>query len=109
MKTNTQFTNKDEYLTYRANWRIQYKQLIQQIRDYKFCRWFVSLKNPDRITPALTERFEKLKAKYGSRFYYIEPLKAQATAMLEERKASKIEAQRQYLAAKAKEQELVAA
>lgn len=108
MKTNIQFTNKTEYLAYRANWRIQYRQLSQQIRDYKFCRWFASLKRADRITPTLTDRFEKLKVKHGSRFYYIEPLKAQATAMLEERKASKVEAQRQYLAAKT-QPELVAA
>ena len=100
--TSMQFNNKAEYLVFRANWRIQYNQLSQQIRDYKFCRWFTSLRRADRITPALSARYEKLKAIYGSRFYYIEPLKVQATLMLEERKASKVEAQRQYLAVKAK-------
>lgn len=100
MNTKFTFTNKDEYLAYRHNWKVQYNQLSQQIRDYKFCNWFMSLRNPDRITPELQEKFDKLKAKYSTRFYYVYSLKQKATEMLEERKASKVEAQRQYLASK---------
>jgi hypothetical protein len=94
------FTNKQEYLAYRSNWKAQYKELSQQIRDYKFCRWFVSLKNPARITPELEEQFKKIVAKHGNRAYYVYPLKRKATSMLQELKESKIEAQRQYLATK---------
>ena len=103
------FTNKETYLAYRSNWKAQYKELSQQIRDYKFCIWFVSLKREDRITPEREERFQKITAKYGNRFYYVHSLKKQATAMLEELKEAKQEAQRQYLAEKAAKQELIAA
>lgn len=103
------FTNKEEYLAYRSNWKAEYKELSQQIRDYKFCRWFVSLKNPKRITSELEERFKKLVAKHGNRFYYVYPLKQKATAMLAELKEAKQEAQRQYLATKAQEKETVLA
>jgi len=101
--TTFTFTNKETYLAYRSNWKAEYKQLSQQIRDYKFMNWFMSLRLPERITPQNQARFDKLKAQYGSRFYYIEPLKAKARQMLEERKASKVEAQRQYLAAHSQE------
>lgn len=114
MKTNIQFTNKDEYLTYRENWRIQYKQLSQTIRDYKFIKWAGSL-GKKRFTPEIESQYNTLVKKHnpnnssGSWIWEIIKLKEKATAMLEERKASKIEAQRQYLVSKAQEQELVAA
>jgi len=103
------FNTKEEYLAYRSEWKAQYKELSQQIRDYKFCRWFTSVRNPDRITPELEARFKKLVAKHGNKFYYVAPLQKKATAMLEELKEAKQEAQRQYLAAKAKQTEAVLA
>lgn len=81
MKTNTQFTNKDEYLTYCANWKIQYKQLSKQIRDMK---------------KAVRASYHQIT---WSEFSELAKMKARATAMIEERIESKVEAQRQYLAA----------
>ena len=98
----TTFNSKETYLAYRSNWKAEYKQLSQTIRDCKFCRWFESLKNPDRITPELTEKY-KSKLNSATQSYYIHSLKAQATAMLAELKEAKVEAQRQYLASKTTE------
>ena len=103
------FTNKEMYLAYRSNWKAQYKELSTNIRNAKFCCWFASLSNPDRITPELEQRFASLSKWHGSTRYGIMKDKAKATAMLEELKEAKLEAQRQYLAAKAEKQELVTA
>jgi len=85
MKTdlNKWFTNKEEYLAWRAEWRAQYAQLTQDIREYKLLR-----KDRD---PA-----SRSHAKYRCW-----ACRKEATALLELRKKSKIEAQRQYLATKA--------
>jgi len=99
------FTTKEEYLAYRSNWKAQYKQLSQDIRDLKFCRWFASLKNPVRITPDLEERFKMLSTKHGNIYYFycIHASKSKATTMLDELKEAKAEAQRQYLVAHGKD------
>lgn len=67
------FTNKETYLAWRAEWRAKYADLSQTIRQ---CRI-----DHDRS---------------GREFYRV-----RAREMMEVRKESKIEAQRQYLAAKA--------
>lgn len=90
------FTNKQEYLAYRSNWKSEYAKLSQDIRNAKFCQWYCSL-GEKRTTPELTARYEEIK---GYTHWSIPSLKHQARTMLEERKASKVEAQRQYLAAK---------
>src|SRR5689334_11154138 len=90
------FTNKETYLAYRSEWKAKYKELSQQIRDYKFCRWYSSL-GQERQTPDMDGRFNDLMAKYGNSVYYVYPLKKRATSMLEELKLAKVEAQRQYL------------
>lgn len=76
------FTNKETYLAYRSNWKSEYNELSKQIRVLK------------------AETRESGHQITCSEFYELYKLKQKATAMLEERKASKVEAQRQYLAAK---------
>jgi len=66
---NIKFTNKQEYLEYRAAWKAQYDKLSDEIHRNK-------------------------------RTYYHNGLRVKATAMLEERIQSKVEANRQYLEAK---------
>ena len=100
LNKNLTFTTKQEYLAYRAKWKSDYEELSQKIRDYKFYVWNRSLKLPTRITDANNKRASEIFSKYGSRCYYILPLKQQATNMLEERKASKILAGEQYRASK---------
>ena len=101
MNTNIKFTNKEEYLAYRSNWKAQYKELSQQIRDAKFCHWFHSLKREDRIKSAQAH-YDSISS-VACDWYSIYKMKKQATAMLEELKEAKVEAQRQYLASKEKD------
>ena len=100
LNKNLTFQTKQEYLAYRAKWKSDYEELSQKIKDYKFYVWNTSLKLPTRITEENNNRAKEIFSKYGSRCYYILPLKKQATAMLEERKASKILAGEQYQSAK---------
>lgn len=83
---NAKFNTKKEYLAYRSEWKAEYKKLSQQIREFKAEVRGVSCRN---ITWQEALRLWKMKKK--------------ATEMLIERKESKIEAQRQYLAAQAVE------
>lgn len=85
MKTdlNKWFTNKEEYLAWRAEWRAQYAQLTQDIREHKL------------------QRKDRDPATRSSAQYYCWKCRKEATELLELRKKSKVEAQRQYLAAKA--------
>lgn len=87
----TTFNSKETYLAYRSNWKAQYKQLSQSIRELTS-----DIKETQRANGyAGQAQYQKLK------------LRAQAKAMLEELAAAKVEAQRQYLAAK--EEEMVMA
>ena len=81
------FTNKETYLAYRSNWKATYNKLSQEIRALK-----VSINETQRE-----------KGYAGSMQYQLLKLRKQATAMIEERKASKIEAQRQYVLANKEE------
>lgn len=78
------FTNKETYLAYRFNWKTTYKSLSQDIR---------SIRNEIKET-------QRAKGYAGSMQYQLIKLRANATAMIEELKLAKAEAQRQYLAAK---------
>jgi hypothetical protein len=102
----TQFTTKEEYLAYRSQWKAEYATLSQTIRDAKFCNWFEKLGTNRRKNKILQKRYDSLGSYHGTTDYAITGLKGQATNMLKERKASKVEAQRQYLEQK---QQLVAA
>lgn len=80
----TKFNSKETYLAYRSEWKANYKTLSQEIRE---------LRNEIKVT-------QRAKGYAGSMQYTLLKLRAKATAMIEERKASKAEAQRQYLAIK---------
>ena len=80
--TTFTFTNKETYMAYRSNWKATYKNLSQEIRTLK----------------ADISETQRAKGYAGSMQYRLLKLRNEATAMIEERKASKVEAQRQYLA-----------
>jgi 23S rRNA A2030 N6-methylase RlmJ len=84
MKT-FEFNSKATYLAYRSNWTAQYNNLSNQIRE---------LSNDIKET-------QRANGYAGSMQYQKLKLRAQATAMIEELKEAKMEAQRQYLASKA--------
>ena len=82
--TNTEiikqwFTNKNEYLIWRTAWKENYAALAKEIRLNKAAR-----KSED---PAIRSGCQ----------YQCWRQRHEASAMLEQRKQSKIEAQRQYL------------
>lgn len=80
----TTFNSKETYLANRSNWKAQYKQLSQQIRELNN-----DIKDAQRHREyAGVMQYRKLN------------LRKQATFMIEELKSAKVESQRQYLAAK---------
>lgn len=102
MNTNSvTFTDKASYLAWRAQWKADYAALSNLIREMKWARWFV-LSQCDK-SEAQKARFEALSKAHSGK-YGFHPvgeclrLRAQATAMLEVRKESKVRAQEQYLA-----------
>lgn len=83
--TNTEiikngFTTKAQYLVWRTAWKENYAALTKEIRETK------------------AKRKDKDPLMRGGAQYTCWRLRQQATAMLEQRKQSKIEAQRQYQA-----------
>jgi hypothetical protein len=117
----TTFTNKTEYLAYRANWKAKYNELSQKIRALKqmakeesracnearkmkfdpsknwWSEYFLATQN----ILNKNENYQKLKTTYPNvNSCYINKYKEEATAMLEELKEAKVEANRQYLASK---------
>jgi len=113
------FNSKETYLVWRSEWRADYKALSEAIRETKYGRWHDNaLRNtPGLISQAQTARYRALALKHGSprspamavrygpQAWFPDcaliHLRVQAAAMLEMRKESKAEAQRQYLAAHA--------
>lgn len=75
------FTTKQEYLTWRAEWRANYKHLSENIRIAKLEN--KKLNRAGQSTRCLTS------------------IKSTATEMLLERQASKVRAQQQYIAGRA--------
>lgn len=94
------FTNKNEYLQYRKDWKANYKQLSQQIRNFKFAYWYQQPLRADRRTLELDARYERICKQYKTNCFYTYGLKQKAKSMLAELKLAKQEAQRQYLASK---------
>jgi septation ring formation regulator EzrA len=76
------FTSKETYLTYRADWKAQYKQLSTDIRKAKH-----ELKTAQREGTATWRHFRACSDG-----------KVQAREMLEQLTTAKIEVQRLYLA-----------
>ena len=121
---NLKFTNKEEYLQYRKDWKEEYKQLSETIRDYKWMRkeWSRACNIAqskvkkesnyyDHVGEILKQspRYVHLKEKYKNDRKWLEQYQTQATEMLTELKLAKQEAQRQYLVAKQQKVELVTA
>jgi hypothetical protein len=101
------FTTKEEYLTWRTQWKADYKKLSAEIRDLKFARWFSdSTRGGVKMSEAQTARFNQLATQYSNSRWGFLPnhllaeFRAKATGMLQERKAAKQQAQAQYLASK---------
>ena len=88
---NIKFNSKETYLAYRSEWKANYKNLSQEIRE---------LRNEIKET-------QRAKGYAGSMQYQLLKLRAEAKAMLGDLELSKEIAQRQYLAAHS--QELVTA
>jgi hypothetical protein len=110
------FTNKETYLTYRSEWKVKYNTLGETIREYKwmnkaynqaYSKSWVKTKGkfPDYYLQAdaslkVNPRYQYLLNKYKGSNFFMEKIRKTATAMLEELKLAKQEAQQQYLADK---------
>lgn len=76
------FTDKPTYLAWRTAWKENYRELAAEIREYKATR-----KSTDAGLRSQAQ-------------YQCWRLRQEAAEMLEQRKQSKIEAQRQYIASR---------
>jgi hypothetical protein len=104
------FTTKDGYLAWRTAWRAEYKKLSAAIRLQKLmtkdCQrnpavdWNTAKREWIRARPWTPEEQKRVDTWTETYTSYKGDLAAQATALLERRKWSKEEAQRQYLALK---------
>ena len=101
----TQFNSKETYLAYRSNWKATYKQLSHDIRLLRYAHNAIQRPSGKEL-PGDAQRIESAKKLlkhngpvYNCTFLYAKQrLSAQATAMLEELKQAKVEAQLQYQA-----------
>jgi hypothetical protein len=109
---NTTFNSRETYLAYRSNWKAEYKKTssniraltlaikedqrypVMDIKEGKLLRGNIPAQAQARLDSAPTFPLRGF-------IYSRECYRAQAKEMLEELKAAKVEAQRQYLAAKA--------
>ena len=103
--TKTQFNGREEYLAWRSAWRAAYAALTNQIRDIKFARHHSTVRLKT-ATEGVRARVAQIYSsdtvrRYGGADGACWELRGQARAMLFVRKASKIEAQRQYQERKA--------
>jgi hypothetical protein len=102
------FTNKEEYHAWRKIWRGQYAALSTLIRGCKIGRSELTRHHNDldKVAPDRQLKITAAAAELGISPDYcwfqmeLRRLRRQATEMLELRKESKLEAQRQYLAAR---------
>ena len=91
------FNSKETYLQYRTIWKQRYAALSQLIRDLKFTR-----KRFDTSWPkAAQDRYRRIQKENTSPYGFCPQglcwrYRQDATAMLEELKLAKAEAQRQY-------------
>ena len=118
---NKEFKTKEEYLQYRKDWKAEYKELSQRIREKRILQkdnsrifnkavletgttWGDGLW---RLVEYLTDdkkktdpKYKELTEKYTGDRKWIELYSKDATLMLLELADAKVEAQRQYLASK---------
>lgn len=113
--------NKEEYLTYRVNWKIKYRELTQQIRDLKWMNKEYSRacnaafkahsgvsdyrKRSEFVQKYLTEnkKYQELLKKWNIQPYFIGDLREKATIMMADLKQAKVDAQEAYLTSRKKE------
>jgi hypothetical protein len=127
MENNTtKFNSKATYLAYITQWKVDYKQLSITLRLLKLvaressrahyrARVELDVISEDayygkwkEVHTLSSQYLNESKAYHeslklypkGANFFDVKRLKERATTMLKERKESKLEAQRQYLAAK---------
>lgn len=97
------FNSKEEYIAWRTEWRANYAKLTQQIRDVKFCRWFAdSVRGGVAMSEAQLAHYTQIANQHKTQYGFhpnaaLKNLRARATAMLEDRKASKVAAQECYI------------
>lgn len=106
--TKPTFNGREEYVVWRKIWREEYAALSLQIRDIKFARHHSS-ERLKLATEAVCARVAHIRnsatvKRYGSLDGALWVLRGQAREMMEVRKASKLEAQRQYTERKAQAQ-----
>lgn len=110
------FNSRESYLAYRSEWKAKYAEISETIREKKWMQKEYSRAcskarietegkwpeyyNRIRAILAANPRYVHLEQKYKNDGRWIAQLKKQATEMLEELKAAKQEAQRQYLASR---------
>lgn len=116
---NPKFTNKEEYLQYRQDWKKEYMALSQTIHEKKWMRReyakiaakalrqvgggqneYIKLCATIDALIADNEKYAKLNEKYKNDRVWLEKQRKEAKAMMEELSNAKIEANRQYLASK---------
>jgi hypothetical protein len=118
---NNKFTTKKEYLQYRKDWKKEYMELSQTIRDYKLIQKYgsqdcnkaiqmvggkIEYSNVNayfRYVEQMRKENNKLQAlllKYKNSRKYISDYKKEARLMMEELTNAKIEANLQYIASK---------
>jgi hypothetical protein len=118
---NPKFTTKEEYLQYRKDWKEEYMELTQIIRDHKLIRRYCSqdcnkaiqmiggkieyhnINSYFRYVDKMHKENEKLQAlllKYKGCSKYLWSYRKDAKFMMEELANAKIEANNQYLASK---------
>lgn len=98
-----EFTNRESYLKAVAEWKIEYADVSEEIRKRKKSRkMYIKLPRPNNSTKA--ERMDNpLFGTMDRNDYRLVTLRQHAATMMEARKESKIEADRQWKAERQKE------
>ena len=98
---NITFNSKETYLAYRSTWKTEYKTLSAEIRTLRLAERHRQRKEFAHVPLTAAEEQCLLSAGtiagQGSLIYRRHTRSQRATAMLEELKEAKLEAQRQYL------------
>jgi hypothetical protein len=116
---NIEFKTKEEYIQYRKNWKEEYKQLSEIIREKKWMikeyqraynKAYIETRKDSYFYNECFKRaeeilkdnklYQNLEGKYKNDKKWVELYRKEARDMMEELKLAKLEAQRQYLASK---------
>jgi len=103
MNTTLTFETKEQYLTWRAEWRTRYAEISKHIHDLKLVRRSTASGiGRDKWASQrekIAEIIKRFTGPYGFDYGAIWRFQNEAREMLELRKASKLRAQEQYLKA----------